>query len=123
MFTIKYSLNILASLANNMDLMDACGNTEELEIFATRTLQDLINFKWDTYASTIHFVMFFFHCIYMIIFSIFVFEMYVYRTGTLQPLVLVGSAICLLFPMLYDMTQLKKQGIREYSGDIWNYFD
>ena len=106
-----------------MDLMDACGNTDELEIFETRTLRDLLDFKWDTYASTIHYIMFSFHCIYMVIFSIFINEMYVYRTGSLQTLVLAGSAVCLVFPMLYDMTQLKKQGIREYSSDIWNYFD
>jgi hypothetical protein len=80
-FKIKYKLNILASFGNNMDLMDACGSTTELEIFETKTLRDLLDFKWDTYASRVHMIMFSFHCCYLVVFSMFVNEFYVYRTG------------------------------------------
>lgn len=32
-------------------------------------------------------------------------------------------AVSLLYPTIYDFTQLKKQGLREYFGEFWNYFD
>ena len=31
--------------------------------------------------------------------------------------------ICLMYPMTYDMLQLKKTGIVEYFSDKWNYLD
>lgn len=31
--------------------------------------------------------------------------------------------ISLIYPTIYDFTQLKKQGFTEYFSDIWNYFD
>ena len=42
-FKIKYTMNILASMVTN-DLVEAFGETEELEIFHTKSLNDLMNF-------------------------------------------------------------------------------
>jgi len=86
------------------ELVEAFGETEELEIFEKKSLKDVLNFKWKAYAGRIHMIMFGFHCIYLVFFSMFVNEFYVYRSGYLQHLVLMGSAICLVFPMAYDMT-------------------
>lgn len=30
---------------------------------------------------------------------------------------------CLIWPLIYDMTQLCKAGVREYFGDKWNHID
>lgn len=66
-YKIKYSLNLLPSigtfinkdadlytkqmvveLANNeINLLEECANSEELSIFETDTLKDLIEFKWN----------------------------------------------------------------------------
>lgn len=32
-------------------------------------------------------------------------------------------AICLVYPAIYDLTQLKKQGFREYFSEKWNWAD
>jgi hypothetical protein len=32
-------------------------------------------------------------------------------------------AVSLIYPTVYDFTQLKKQGCREYFAEFWNYFD
>jgi len=34
-----------------------------------------------------------------------------------------GLLICLIYPMVYDLLQLKKQGLSEYFSDKWNYLD
>lgn len=31
--------------------------------------------------------------------------------------------VSLIYPTIYDFTQLRKQGFQEYLSDIWNYFD
>jgi hypothetical protein len=43
MYKIKYTLNIIPSLLEtHISLMDVCDDTEELEMFGTKTLQTLI---------------------------------------------------------------------------------
>jgi hypothetical protein len=32
-------------------------------------------------------------------------------------------ACCLIYPLIYDMTQLSKAGFRDYFGDKWNHVD
>jgi len=32
---------------------------------------------------------------------------------------LIGIA----YPLVYECVQLKKQGLRSYAGDVWNYTD
>jgi|DEB0MinimDraft_12_1074336.scaffolds.fasta_scaffold38495_2 hypothetical protein len=31
--------------------------------------------------------------------------------------------LCLIYPFIYDMTQLRLQGFKTYFSDKWNYFD
>lgn len=31
--------------------------------------------------------------------------------------------ICLVFPLIYDMSQMWNEGIRVYFSSIWNYLD
>jgi hypothetical protein len=51
-YKIKYTFNMLPSLLNTegVTLMEACGNTSELEIFEAVALTDLIEFKWKAYG-------------------------------------------------------------------------
>lgn len=49
---IKYTLNILPSMSEKMaTLMEGLGETEELEVFDTKSVMDMIDFKWRKYAS------------------------------------------------------------------------
>lgn len=36
---------------------------------------------------------------------------------------LVGMLIGIAYPLVYECVQLKKQGLRSYAGDVWNYTD
>lgn len=129
-YRIKYTLNILPSINDHENssssLMRACGSTDELEIFKSKALGDLLEFKWCAYAGTIHKVGLFSHCCYVAAFSAFVNVFYVYsaelHTDSLN-LSLVTLGVCLTYPCFYDLTQLKKQGCRNYFSDKWNWCD
>ena len=64
--------------------METCGDeidvyTEQEKIFTCEALQDLINFKWRSYAKQVHHIGFSFHAAYLILFSIYVNQIFVYR--------------------------------------------
>jgi len=64
-----------------------------------------------------------FHVIYLFVFSVFINEVYVYRLFLHREILFGLMGISLVYPTIYDFTQLKKQGFTEYFSDIWNYFD
>ena len=52
LFKIKYTLNILPSVCQkDLSLMETCGNVNDLCIFNAKSLQDLLEFKWNKYAK------------------------------------------------------------------------
>ena len=61
-------------------IMDACGDSDELLLFECKALKDIIHFKWKNYAGNIHYMGLISHIIYLIVFSCYVFELYVYKT-------------------------------------------
>ena len=65
----------------------------------------------------------FFHVVYLFVFSVYINEIYVYRTFQHREVLFALMGISLIYPTIYDFTQLKKQGFTEYFSDIWNYFD
>ena len=125
MFRIIYKLNILPSIANRSNLVEVCGDTEELEIFDTQSMMDLLGFKWKAYSRFIHSIGFVSHICYLFVFSLFVFSEYVYKSqyGYLKEALQIMNFFCLIYPFVYDMTQLALQGLSEYMTDPWNYFD
>jgi hypothetical protein len=44
--------------------MKACGETNELEIFETKVLTELIDFKWKNYGKIVHYTSFAIHFVY-----------------------------------------------------------
>ena len=64
-----------------------------------------------------------FHVLYVIVFSVFVNEIYIYRSFMYREFLFLLMGVSLVYPTVYDFTQLKKQGFTEYFSDIWNYFD
>ena len=58
---IVYKINFLPSLSQkDGSLMEAIANCDELEIFETDAVKDLIDYKWSSYASSIHILGFIF---------------------------------------------------------------
>lgn len=58
-------------------LMDMCQDSEELELFNSLAIQDVIDFKWTEFAYRIHLVGCFFHFFYMTILIIYIKAIYV----------------------------------------------
>ena len=87
--------------------MEICGETDELDIFDSSTVSELLEFKWTTYASKIHFVGLTSHILYVVVFSFYVNECYVYQWGNLKSTLEIVIILCLVYPFCYDMTQLR----------------
>jgi hypothetical protein len=86
-------------------------------------LQDYLEFKWNNYAKQIHYLGFVSHLIYLIVFSTNVSYDFVYRDFSQLRILKTIQAITLIYPLVYDMTQLRKQGFRDYFREGWNFFD
>ena len=87
MAKIKYSVNLLAQASmyisegkdglneyfnEDVSLMTICGDTEELEVFETDALQQVIQFKWDKYGKNHHLLGCIMHLFYTLIIIIYV---------------------------------------------------
>ena len=63
------------------------------------------------------------HLAYVLVFSYFVLSSFVYQYHDYDKTLAAIMIVCLLYPLAYDMTQLKKQGMTLYFSDFWNFFD
>ena len=129
-YKIKYTLNLLPSVAyengKNVkmnELMDQLGNTEELEIFRQKVIKDFFFFQWESYAKHMHYFGATIHFSYIILFTIYVIMVFDHRDYEYRHIICWMMLICLMYPLTYDMLQLKKQGIVDYFSDKWNYLD
>lgn len=98
---------------------------EQMGIFNASSIQNYVEYKWDTYAKYHHYFGFFIHCIYMLSLSLYILSTYMDRDrygnveGYGYPL---AMAVCIIYPYGYDTLQLfyKKH---EYFYDPWNWSD
>ena len=114
-YKIKYTLNLLPQTSEEEDsLMNALGETEELQILSTKAIRDLLEFRWNKYAFKFHYIGLSFHVIYVLAFNIYV-SYFIQlpklnkdesSTGRQVLLVFLNSimGLCLIYPMIYDFT-------------------
>jgi len=75
---IKYTLNLLPNMKDaDDDFMEIIGDTEQTEIFQTKGIKSLIEFKWTKYASKVHYMSAFIHFIYVLMFFFHVQHIYI----------------------------------------------
>jgi hypothetical protein len=103
--------------------MDILAKTEELEIFATKVGVEIIDFSWDQFGKDLHYLGAFIHLIYVIVYWVYVNEVFLqrnfdYRMGLLRIL-----GLCLIYPLVYECLQIKKLGSSEYFSQFWNNID
>ena len=60
----------------NSELMNQFANSEEMEIYATKSLNQLIDYKWDSHAQSHHIYNFLTHLLYMFLFILYVITIY-----------------------------------------------
>ena len=142
-YKIKYSVNILPGIgehivdqdpsnggektAYNTDVnfMGLLNESEELEIYDTTTIQELIEFKWERYARTHHVVGCFMHILYICTLVVYINIVYINNAGTEDEkrIYTFLLAVGILYPALYDWSQMYRSGPAEYFSDAWNYTD
>ena len=111
--------------------MEACGETDELEIFECKVLRDFIEFKWNSYAGKYHYIGASIHACYLITFNFYVsyfLQQNYIPTGLDESgkccimsqdnterlknsyikcyIINLTLMFCLIYPLIYDMTQL-----------------
>jgi hypothetical protein len=107
------------------NLMGLINETEELEIFGAKTIQQLIQFKWDEYARKHHVFGCMMHMFYIVMMIIYIHIVYINYTDEISEQIAVWTVLLgvgILYPALYDWTQMFKSG-RTYFEDPWNYAD
>lgn len=66
-YKIRYQCNFLPSMSEDEGLIiTAIAKSEELEIFKLDVVQDLINYKWASFAAGVHWFGWSIHIIYII---------------------------------------------------------
>lgn len=67
-----------------ISIMDLSASTEEIDIFNTSTVQEVIMFKWNTFGWAFHLVGGLFHTFYMVV--LIIYNILVYYEGKGKPL-------------------------------------
>ena len=64
------------------------------------------------------------HLAYLIIFTVYVHEAYLYRKSQEEcNKYAIALGVGILYPWIYDLIQLCKDGPKAYFSDMWNYAD
>jgi len=112
-------------------LIDALSDSEDLEIFKTDLIMDLIDFKWYAFAKKVHSRGFRFHIAMIVVTALYIHASYIghdfglgaaYNDLWIKGL-LTTIGLLLIYPLVYDTTQLMKQGFKSYFSQFWNYID
>jgi hypothetical protein len=129
---IQYKINLLMQSGMYMSkneivnadvsLMELCADTEELEIFETEAMKDIIDFKWNVYGRSHHYLGMTMHMLYSLMINIYVSEAYLHEPRN-QQIYTILLAIGTIYPAYYDFKQLFKIGLLDYFSDLGNYSD
>lgn len=68
-------------LKNNLSIMDLCASTDEIDIFDTSTINEVILFKWNTFGFKFHLIGAVFHLIYMVVLVVYNYLVYLKGDG------------------------------------------
>lgn len=105
--------------------MGLLNGTEELSIFDTQSVQQLIEFKWDSYGLNHHLIGCGLHFFYLIILMIYINIIYINNKGTPEEkkAYVILLAVGILYPQYYNLARIFKQGFVEYFFNPANYLD
>lgn len=133
-YKIQYQCNMLTAVSTeDGDLMRAIADSNELSIFETDLVRDMIDYKWYAYAANMHRFGAVIHIIYVCSLMYYISDVFL-RTEEFDEVthirispppnadVIKIMCLCLVYPLVYDGTQMAKQG-HDYLQDVWNYID
>jgi len=103
------------------DLIEALVNSEELEIFETETVINMVIYKWKTYAFASHKLGSIFHLLYIITLILYIHDTFLIEKKTsagdgddddegppCSVTYMYVICFCLIYPVFYDGTQMVK---------------
>lgn len=119
-YKIKYSVNLLGQcgkyceqdengeikvINEDVNLMGLAEETEEMGIFDTPAIVDIIEYRWDYYAMSFHLKGLFMNVLYIISFILYVKEGYIEGDDSEhQKIFLLIMNILLVYPVGYELT-------------------
>ena len=135
-YKIKYTLNLLPLCSfhirqpekerlffnEDTNFSQMCSETEELEIFSAPCVQSYLEYKWETYAIDHHKFGFLMHCFYVVVIHLYVYFIYIDGSEEIDTFIIL-LIVGILYPFLYDFSQLIRGGLSDYLSDPWNYAD
>jgi hypothetical protein len=86
----------------NVSFMEICKDTEELEMFDTEVIQDMIEFKWLSFGRAHHMMGLTMHFVYTFTLTIYVNEVYLAFDDHNQHIYTVLLGLALLYPIQYE---------------------
>ena len=102
--------------------MDLLSQTDELVVFNTISIQDIIEYKWMQYGRKHHFLGMAMHLFYTFMIMIYVKQAYIQETN-LQRTYTILLAMGVIYPGMYEFVQMNKIGTTAYFSDLGNYSD
>lgn len=137
-YKVSYTLNMLPQIGEyvvreadgsktfvnkGQSLLEMANEADELEIFEAANFQDVIAFKWDTFAYMIHLRGCLLHLYYVFILIIYVDKVYIQNdleSKRVYSLILITGII---YPTCYELFQQYKIGPKKYFSELGNYSD
>ena len=107
MFKIKYQVNLLPSVSEETgQLMNAVAGSDQMEIFQTDLIKDMVDYKWETFAQRQHIFGAMLHLSYVVVLMLYINEIFLIgeRDGPANKTLLAWIGGCLVYPTFYDGT-------------------
>lgn len=137
-YKIRYSLNLLPCMGQycqinsedpnkyellnkGVNFLEMCNSSEEIEMFGSQSLQDLIAFKWNSYGQKVHLLSLFIHILFLII--LFAYNIMVYIEGQEDAMLVWVMLAIVMYPTIYELVLIKQTGVGEYFSDFGNVFN
>lgn len=111
---------------DEFNLLELCAASDELDMFESLSLQELIRFKYEKFAFKFHLFGCVIHFLYIIILMLYASEIYLADLDDIGDKSSNMSLVLLIFlayPFVYECIQMIGIGVIEYVTDIGNWVD
>lgn len=140
-YKIRYSCNLLPQVGfhirknpisgeheyvnTDVPFMQLLNESEELEIFGTDTITELLHFKWQEYGLTFHKIGCLMQIFYVIMMFVYINSIYIHTQGdeSEKQLYTILLAVGILYPTLYHFCKMCRDGVAAYFSLLKNWQD
>ena len=94
--------------------MDLIAESDEIELFDSQQIIDVISFKWECYGRDHHIFGSLMHFLYVLLFVLYVNFVYLHKEGGNHVIYTLILAVGIIYPWIYDLIQLIGDGPTVY---------